>query len=568
LAFSLLSQLIFIGLDNENVSNMYIRITTNSKGSAYYHLVESYRDQGKVKQRTLLSLGRVEDGKLEQLAEAISKHSDKISVFNMAKDVDVNDTYILGPLLVLDRMMTELGLSGCLSLLQSKHKKLQFDLKKVIFTQLCSRFVKPVSKLSLYDNWLGRMYPGLVEHDTAIQHLYRSLDLLCEHKEEIERYLFSYGKNLFDINVDVVLYDLTTLRFESTRTDTGDLRQFGYSKEMRTDCTQVVLGLLTDTEGIPLCFEVHSGNTFEGKTLDGIVDRISKKLVIRRFIFVADRGLFSMANLEHIKKRNGEFIVGLKMGVLKQHIQKGFYDLERFIWINSDLAICETTLGQDRCIITWSRIRADRDRKAREEVLGKISLTLSSPKPLSKKFITNRAYKKYLVVKGETQCTLNHKAITEDAKKDGFFGIITNVTQMSASEIVSNYKELWRIEDAFGEMKGTLKSRPMFHWTDQRIIGHLMLCFLSHFCEAHLTKRLRKAGMIQNSKASKNGIIKERPLTVKAAMDELNQVMAVPVRIKKETIWIRTDIPPNAIKLIKAIGMQIPPKILPQNHQM
>ena len=199
---------------------MYIRITTNTKGTAYYHLVESYRDQGKVKQRTLLSLGRVEDGKLEQLAEAISKHTDKISVFNMAKDVDVKDTYILGPLLVLERIMTELGLSGCLSMLQSKHKKLQFDLKKVIFTQLCSRFVKPVSKLSLYDNWLGRMYPGLVEHETAIQHLYRSLDLLYEHKEEIERYLFSYGKNLFDIHVDVVLYDLTTLRFERTRTDT------------------------------------------------------------------------------------------------------------------------------------------------------------------------------------------------------------------------------------------------------------------------------------------------------------------------------------------------------------
>ncbi|MFY9153171.1 MAG: hypothetical protein WAO52_14235, partial [Prolixibacteraceae bacterium] len=175
--------------------------TTNTKGTAYYHLVESYRDQGKVKQRTLLSLGRVEDGKLEQLAEAISKHTDKISVFNMAKDVDVKDTYILGPLLVLERMMAELGLSGCLTMLQNQHKKLQFDLKKVIFTQLCSRFVKPVSKLSLYDNWLGRMYPGLVEHDTAIQHLYRNLDLLYEHKDEIERYLFSYGKNLLDIHL-------------------------------------------------------------------------------------------------------------------------------------------------------------------------------------------------------------------------------------------------------------------------------------------------------------------------------------------------------------------------------
>ena len=204
-------------------------------------------------------------------------------------------------------------------MLQRKHNKLEFDFKKVIFTQFCSRFIKPVSKLALYDNWIGRMYPGMIEHDTAIQHIYPSLDLLHKHKEDIEKYLFSYGKNFFDISVDVVLYDLTTLRFESTRTDIGDLRQFGYSKEMRSDCTQVVLGLLTDTERIPLCFEVYSGNTFEGNTLDGIVDRISEKMVIRRFIFVADRGLFSMTNLEHIRKRNGEIIVGLKMGVLKTY---------------------------------------------------------------------------------------------------------------------------------------------------------------------------------------------------------------------------------------------------------
>jgi transposase len=547
---------------------MYIRTTTNGRGVSYYHLVESYRDHGKVKQRTLLSLGKVEDGKLEQLAEAISKHTDKISVFNLAKDVDISDTYILGPLLILERMINTLGLSDCLSMLQRKHKKLEFDFKKVIFTQICSRFVNPVSKLALYDNWIGRMYPGMIEHDTAIQHIYRSLDLLYKHKEDIEKYLFSFGKNLFNICVDVVLYDLTTLRFESTRTDMGDLRQFGYSKEMRTDCTQVVLGLLTDTEGIPLCFEVHSGNTFEGNTLDGIVDRISEKMVIRRFIFVADRGLFSMANLEHIRKRNGEFIVGLKMGVLKQHIQKGFYDLEQFTWLNSELAIYETSFGDDRCIITWSRVRAERDRKSREEVIERITATLASAKPVSKKFITNRAYKKYILVKKESECALNQEVINNEKKKDGFFGIITNVKAMSAAEIVSNYKELWRIEDAFGEMKGTLKSRPMFHWTDQRIIGHLMLCFLSHFCEAHLTKLLRESKLLQSSKSIDNGIIKKRSLTVKVAMEELNQVMAVPVRVRKETIWLRTDIPPNACKLFKAIGMPIPPKIIPQSHKM
>lgn len=547
---------------------MFIKTTKNKNGTAYYHLVESFRDQGKVKQRTLMSLGRVEDGRLDQLAEAISKHTDKLSVFNLAKDVDIKDTYILGPLLVLRRMMDELGISKCLSMLQGKHPKLQFDFEKVVFSQLCSRFLKPVSKLSLYDNWLGRMYPGMVEQEIGLQHIYRSLDLLCDHKDEIEQYLYLYGKDLFNINVDVVLYDLTTLRFESTRTDLGNLRQFGYSKEMRSDCTQVVLGLLTDTQGIPLCFEVHPGNTFEGDTLDGIIERINRKLSIRRFIFVADRGLFSFDNLEHIRARQGEFIVGLRMGVLKQQLQKTFYNLENFTWINPELAIMETTLGEDRCIITWSKTRAERDRKAREEVLDKIKARLSSNKPLSKKFITNRSYKKYLSIKEDTQCALNPEAIEKEAEKDGFFGIITNVKEMTAQEIISNYKQLWRIEDAFGELKGTLKSRPMFHWTDNRIIGHLMLCFLSHFCEAHLTKKLRESNMVQKSKSIEKGVIKQRPLTAVAAMQELSKVMAVPVKIKKETIWLRTDIPPNAIKLIKSIGMKIPPKILPQEKKM
>ncbi|MGM0408715.1 MAG: IS1634 family transposase, partial [Bacteroidota bacterium] len=281
-----------------------------------------------------------------------------------------------------------------------------------------------------------------------------------------------------------------------------------------------------------------------------------------------DRGLFSFDNLEHIKSRDGEFIVGLRMGVLKQQLQETFYNLESFIWKPPELAVMETTLGGDRSIITWSKTRAERDRKAREEVLDKIKTRLSSKKPLSKKFITNRSYKKYLSVKGETQCTLNHKAIAKEAEKDGFFGIITNVKEMTAMEIVSNYKELWRIEDAFGEMKGTLKSRPMFHWTDKRIIGHLVLCYLSHFCEAHLTKKLRESNMTQKSKSIEKGVVKQRPLTALAAMEELSRVMAVPVKVKKETIWLRTDIPPNAIKLMKAIGMKIPPKISPQNKKM
>jgi transposase len=541
---------------------MYIRVTKNQRGDAYYHLVESYRQDGKVKQRVLLSLGRIEENKLEELAEAINKHLETANIFNLAKEIDIANTYILGPLLVLERMMDQLGITEVLDKLFRDHKKLQFDFRKVVFTQVCSRFIKPVSKLELYDNWLERLYPGMVDHDIELQHIYRSLDLLAQHKNDIEKFLYQWEKDLFSINVDVVLYDLTTLRFESTREDLDELRRFGYSKEMRTDCTQVVLGLLTDINGIPLCFEVHPGNTFEGNTLNDIVEKMQKKFSIRRFIFIADRGLFSFANLEHIRNSQGEFIVGLKMGSLEKEVQEDFYQLDNFTWINEELAFYETRVREDRCIITWSKSRADRDKRTREDVIEKIKKKIAADKKKAKKLITNRNYKKYVKIEGDDRCELNHKAIAEEAAKDGFFGVITNVTSMSPAEIVTNYKQLWKVEDAFGEIKGTLKTRPMFHWTDQRIIGHLVLCFLAYLCEAHLTNYLRDSYELLEKKSISNKTIKSRPLTVVRAMDELIQVMAVPVKVRKETIWVRTDIPANAANLMKAIGMRIPPKII------
>jgi transposase len=541
---------------------MYIRVTKNQRGHAYYHLVESYRQDGKVKQRVLLSLGRVEENKLEELAEAINKHLETANIFNLAKEIDIESTYILGPLLVLERMADQLGVTKILKKITRDHERLQFDFQKVVFTQLCSRFIKPVSKLALYDNWIERLYPGMIDHDIELQHIYRSLDLLADHKNEIERFLYQWEKDLFTINVDVVLYDLTTLRFESTREDLDELRRFGYSKEMRSDCTQVVLGLLTDTNGIPLCFEVHPGNTFEGNTLNGIVDEMRKKFAIRRFIFIADRGLFSFDNLEHIRNNQGEFIVGLKMGSMEKEVQEDFYQIENFTWINEQLAVYETRIREDRCIITWSKSRAERDRKTREDVIEKIKKKIAADKKKAKKLITNRNYKKYVKIAGNDQCELNHKAIAEEAAKDGFFGVITNVTSMSPSEIVTHYKQLWKVEDAFGEIKGTLKTRPMFHWTDKRIIGHLVLCFLAYLCEAYLTKALRDNYEQLERKSIINKTIKSRQLTVVQAMDELAQVMAVPVKVRKETIWIRTDIPTNAKSLMKTIGMRIPPKII------
>lgn len=543
---------------------MYIKCT-HARGQRYYHLVESYRQNGKVKQRVLLSLGRVENNKISHLQQVLSKYGDSLAAIHAAGSLDVKTTYILGPLLILSRLMEELGIAKAIDSIHKKHPRLQCNLYKIVFTLVASRWIQPVSKLGLYDRWLDRFYPELVDQHLPLHQLYRALDVMAEHKEEMEEFLYRWQRDLFSMQVDVVLYDLTTLRFESTREDLGTLRRFGYSKEMRSDCTQVVLGLLTDAQGSPLCFEVYPGNTFEGHTLEGIVEKMRKKFQVKRFIWVADRGLFSSDNLGCLRKEQGEFIVGLRLGKQAKKME-GLYDKGRYRWINKNLAVYETTLDGDRCIITWSAARAERDRKAREAILEKIRQKLAAKNVKVRTLVTNENYKKYVVIEG-SRPVLNEQAIKEETIKDGFFGIITNVKKMKAEEIVLRYKELWRIEDAFGELKGTLMARPVFHWTDQRIVGHLMICFLAYLCEAYCTRALRKEEEKLKSKAVSKKIIRRRPLTAPMALKDLCWVVAVPVEINDKCFWVRTDIPENGNKLFRALGLKIPPKILKQEKR-
>ena len=543
---------------------MFIKTTINSAGQTYYHLVESYRLNGKVKHRTLLSLGKAGEDRMDELITALSKHKEILTILELAKCVDIKETYILGPLLVLERLFEKSGINHILKSITARHPKLELDLRGLVFTLAAARFVRPGSKLKVFEYWQKRFYPEMVTQDIGLHQLYRTLDLLASHKDEIEKELFWRDRDLLNRQVDVILYDLTTLRFESTRTDLGELRQFGYSKERRSDCTQVVLGLLVTPEGIPIGFEVYPGNTFEGKTITDIVAKLRDKFSIRRFIFVGDRGLFSKQNLTALCGENkvGEFIVGMKLAVFKKRHEE-FYDIRRYQWINSDLAVYETSHEEDRCIITWSRVRAERDRKSREDVLDKIRKKLSKKKITAKEFVSNTTYQRYVVgLNDNKEFTLNEKAIAQDAMRDGYFGVVTNVLDMDAKEIIENYKTLWIVEDAFGEIKGTLRARPIFHWTDPRIMGHLTLCFIAYYCESLRTKALREKKLMLERSAIDGDIIDPRPLTVVEAMRELQEVRAVPVKVRSTTMWVRTDIQGNAHKLFSAIGLKPPPKVL------
>jgi transposase len=545
---------------------MFIRTTRNSAGQAYYHLVESYRSDGRVKQRTLLSLGRVEDGGLEQLADAIAKHTDLLSALEVAKTIGVEDTYVLGPLLVLRGLFAQLGIDAALERLERAHPKLGFSLGEVVFTLVAARFVRPTSKLAVYEQMLGRFYPEMLKSaDIKLQHLYRALNILSEGKDDLEASLFMHDRDLFSSQVDVVLYDLTTLRFESTQ-ETEKLRRFGFSKEKRSDCTQVVLGLIVDPAGIPLGFEVYPGNTVEGKTLVDIVKKMREKFRVRRFIFVADRGLLSKANLEAIRSVEGEFIVGMRIGGLAKK-RPELYDRSHFCEVADGLEVLETSFGEDRGIVTWSRERALRDQKVRDDILEKLRAKLHGKKVSAKTFVSNSNYRYFLkgLDKGQTP-TLDETKIADAAKKDGFFAIVTNLHDKTGAELFAQYKELWRIEDAFGEFKGTLKARPIFHWKDDRIVGHLTMCFIALYCEAHVTRALRCAGDDYAGRAVRDDVIDPRQLSAVTVFRELAEIRAIPVSVGRQKLWVRTDIKGHVAILFQRLGLRIPPKLLKREN--
>lgn len=313
---------------------------------------------------------------------------------------------------------------------------------------------------------------------------------------------------------------------------------------------------------MPLGFDVYSGNTYEGKTVSNAVLKLKEKFQIRRFIMVGDRGLFSNENLKLFESEGKEFIVGLKLGLLKNRYEE-IYNLKNFQWITEDIATYETRYKGYRCIVTWSRKRANRDKKVREDILRKLEDKLSKGSSKTQDFISNSNYRQYVSYpSSKGKPVLNKESIRQAEEKDGFFGIITNTRDLSSREIILNYKRLWKVEGAFREFKSTLKTRPMFHWTGERILGHLVLCFISYLCEAYLSKKLEEKGISLKDEAIKDKRIKSRPLSVVEAMLKLKEVRAIPVKFKGKTIWIRTDITGNAADVFKAIGVKIPSKQL------
>jgi hypothetical protein len=201
-----------------------------------------------------------------------------------------------------------------------------------------------------------------------------------------------------------------------------------------------------------------------------------------------------------------------------------------------------------RLVLTWSKERAERDARTRELILENIGKKLGK-EPTPRQLVTHRGYRQFVKGMEEGAPELDWDAVEAAKRRDGFYGVITNIPRekMQAEEVYGRYKDLWRIEDAFGEIKGTFQTRPMFHWKDRRIEGHVLLCLLAYYAEAVITKALRE---------------KKAEFTAPTWFRALNEIYAVPVTVRGTRAWVRTELNDVATKGYRFLNLKPPDRVL------
>lgn len=542
---------------------MFIKIT-RSKNYQYVQLVESYREGGQIKHRVLLNLGRLDmlasDPSIQRVAHRLLElcsASKSVDLLSSSEADVVNWGYA-----VYRRLWRDFELDAILGSIASK-RKIEYHLPDACFLMAVQHLLEPRSKLSTFNN--QQTYFKLPA--IGLNHLYRALDLLAEKKEQIENELFKKNRNLFNMQVDVVFYDVTTFAFESVRPDS--LRDFGFSKSGKFGEVQVVMGLLMDCEGRPIGYELFKGNTFDGSTLKQAVNGLEKRFGIRNVIIVADRGINSKANLKHLSDMGFGYIVASKLKSMPASIKEQVMDPSGYVAVGnmessdefryktmSHINMVTDEEGNvhelsETLVVTYSSKRAAKDKADRERLIEKASKMLKSQAVI--RASQKRGGRKYLKPVGkECDWELDVSRIEAEAKWDGYYAIQTSQTQMDPLKVVDAYHSLWRIEESFRLMKSTLEVEPVFHWTEKRIKGHFVICFLAFLLERTLEFKLKSEG--------------ER-ISPERIREALKSLCFAKMNVDGEEYLVKTKAKPEASEILRALRIA-PPKNVTKADEM
>ena len=456
------------------------------KSGTYLSICESYRDEaGRVKRRVLRHLGNANDYS-EQSLERIGRQLIEIAKGPTPEPDNIQELsrHNYGFPLVLHQLLRLYDLDALVNRLGRKHK-LSFRLLQNLLLMLCDRFNDPLSKLGSYN--LQNEYIGLGQ-GVELHHIYRTLDYLAANNDTIQTHIYNRNGNLFNYELDVVFYDVTTFYFDSEVQKEGALRQLGFGKDGKIGKTQILFSLLIDKNKVPIGFQIFKGSQYEGHTFEKAIDKLKSKYNIKRIIVVADSGMLNSDNIALFDKGRSaegfEYIVGDRLKNMSEPAIEHLTNIKNYTTVTikdsegKDMALqyCTYQYKGRTIICTWSEKRARKDKAEREEKIVKANKMLRQPANIEKK-----AKRYFLKNTGEKKYELDQHKIDQQVRFDGFKAIATNAKDITPQLALQKYKDLYKIEQSFRSFKTYFETRPMFHWTDTRIEGHIVLCYIS-FC--------------------------------------------------------------------------------------
>ena len=534
---------------------------TYSKNYTYLSLAETYREDGAVKHRIIAQLGRLDalqqDDQLHRLAKSFQRLCENKERKFSLDSLDELDRVNWGAEKVYRSLWNKFEFKKLFEDI-FKDRKNTFSISETVFLEVLSRLISPCSKLKLH----ATQKDYFVVDSSRLEHLYRVLDFIADKKDAIELAIFNKNKTLFNCSVDIVFYDVTTLYFESVKPNS--LMDFGYSKDCKFGEVQVVLGLLIDTDGRPVGFDVFKGNTFEAKTLSEALQKLKTRFHVRDVIIVADRGINSKINLKIIKDNGFNYIVGsrlkskskdVKLKVLdKDNYKVLFRDKDRTT-LSYSFAYKNAVKYQDadgkwhqeildeKLHCTWDSSRSNKDKKDRNRLIEKAKTIISSGGDGSSK----RGAKKYIKYsKNKNPLALNEAKIIDDEKWDGFYGIQTSKYDMSTDEVLAAYKTLWKIEESFRVLKSNIEARPMFHWSEKRIRGHLIICFIAFLLHRTLELILIEAQC------------EYRPNKIREALNKMELSI---VKIEEQEMYLCSRLDGLSMDILRALKLPAPKRL-------
>jgi transposase len=352
------------------------------------------------------------------------------------------------------------------------HHLLSKKQNEILKDILLARIAMPASKLRTQG-----MLSTDFGKDIPLERIYRMMDALILQKEDVQKRVFAVTEKLCFQEANLLLFDVTTLYFEST--DTDELRNFGFSKDQKFHMTQVVLALATTGDGLPIGYRLFPGNTAEISTLLTCLDEWRKTLSIGKVVFVGDRGMMSEKNLQALEQAGVIYVVGSKLKKLPKPMQEQILQGPRQTDESKDQAVQDYRLENGRrLVVSHSLTRAVKDKKDRERGITKIYKRIGKGKNL-KQLVPNYGYQKFLKTEGEGKLLLDEEKILQEETWDGFHGVITNAVDITVAELLGHYRRLWVIEESFRIQKHNLSIRPIYHFKSERIEAHILLCYMA-----------------------------------------------------------------------------------------